>query len=91
MASDLKSDLDLTAFQSRPTVHLMGNPAVPTYPAPHARSACSFYTVRHRRNIAKHKRLLSVSRKVAKLRVLFRKYSSYFNTVQGMWEINKSC
>ena len=28
MASDLKSDLVLTAFQSRPTVSLMGNPAV---------------------------------------------------------------
>ena len=28
MASDLKSNLVMTAFQSRPTVHLMGNPAV---------------------------------------------------------------
>ena len=28
MASDLKSDLVMTAFQRRPTVHLMGNPAV---------------------------------------------------------------
>ena len=28
MASDLKSDLVMTAFQSRSTVHLMGNPAV---------------------------------------------------------------
>ena len=28
MASDLKSGLVMTAFQSRPTVHLMGNPAV---------------------------------------------------------------
>ena len=28
MASDLKSDLVMTAFQSGPTVHLMGNPAV---------------------------------------------------------------
>ena len=28
MASDLKPDLVMTAFQSRPTVHLMGNPAV---------------------------------------------------------------
>ena len=30
MASDLKSDLVMTAFQSCPTVHLMGNPAVYT-------------------------------------------------------------
>ena len=28
MASDLKSYLVMTAFQSRPTVHLMDNPAV---------------------------------------------------------------
>ena len=28
MASDLKSDLVMTAIQRRPTVHLMGNPAV---------------------------------------------------------------
>ena len=28
MASDLKSDLVMTSFQRRPTVHLMGNPAV---------------------------------------------------------------
>ena len=28
MASDLKSDLVMMVFQSRPTVHLMGNPAV---------------------------------------------------------------
>ena len=28
MASDLKSDLVMMAFQRRPTVHLMGNPAV---------------------------------------------------------------
>ena len=28
MASDLKSDLVMTAFQRRPTAHLMGNPAV---------------------------------------------------------------
>ena len=28
MASDLKSDLVMTPFQRRPTVHLMGNPAV---------------------------------------------------------------
>ena len=30
MASDLKSDLVMTAFQRRPTVYLMGNPAVLT-------------------------------------------------------------
>ena len=28
MASDLKSDLVMTAFQRHPTVHLMGNPVV---------------------------------------------------------------
>ena len=28
MASDLKSDLVMTVFQRRPTVHLMDNPAV---------------------------------------------------------------
>ena len=28
MASDLKSDLVMTTFKSRPTVHLMGNPSV---------------------------------------------------------------
>ena len=35
MASDLKFDLVMTAFQRRPTVHLMGNPAV--YPEVFAR------------------------------------------------------
>ena len=40
MASDLKSDLVMTVFQRRPTVHLMGNPTVVRFSSRSLRFLC---------------------------------------------------